>query len=111
MLYKAAVIGEYDSILGFTSLGLEIWPVADALQAADKLQELAGDPRYAVIFITESAAGDNLPLIEKYSTNTMPAVIMIPGVGGETGTAMERLRKIVEKAVGADILFGKEGRA
>ena len=36
----------------------------------------------------------------------LPAVIPIPGVHGNTGAGLERVRACVEKAVGSDILFG-----
>ncbi len=39
----------------------------------------------------------------------LPAIIPIPGSRGNTGLGMQKLRANVEKAIGADILFEKEG--
>ena len=44
--------------------------------------------------------------MEQYRERTLPAVIQIPGVAGNTGAGVEGVRKTVEQAVGTDILFG-----
>ena len=50
-MYKIAVMGAYDSIYGFASLGLDIHPVSDIQEGEEELRRLAtGD--YAVIYIT-----------------------------------------------------------
>ena len=54
-MYKIAVMGAYDSIYGFASLGLDIHPVSDIQEGEEELRRLAsGD--YAVIYITEALA-------------------------------------------------------
>ena len=46
-MYKIAVMGAYDSIYGFASLGLDIHPVSDIQEGEEELRRLAsGD--YAV---------------------------------------------------------------
>ena len=47
-------------------------------------------------------------LIEKYKTQLLPAIILIPGVSGNTGAGVRGVKKSVEQAVGSDILFGSE---
>ena len=44
--------------------------------------------------------------IEQYRENTLPAIIQIPGVSGNTGAGVNGVKKTVEQAVGSDILFG-----
>ncbi len=44
--------------------------------------------------------------LEKYREKTLPAIIQIPGVSGNTGAGVEGVKKTVEQAVGSDILFG-----
>ena len=46
--------------------------------------------------------------IEAYQEQTLPAIIQIPGVNGNTGAGVEGVKKTVEQAVGADILFSQE---
>ena len=44
--------------------------------------------------------------IEEYCEKTLPAIIRIPGVSGNTGAGVKGVKKTVEQAVGSDILFG-----
>ena len=46
------------------------------------------------------------PEIEKYSDSRLPAIILIPSKEGASGNGLMNVRKAVERAVGADILFG-----
>jgi len=104
-MYKLAVMGDWDSIYGFATLGLETFPYSDAAEAGRKLRELA-DGDYAVIYITEALAGKLTAEIDHYRSQRFPAIILIPGVSGNTGAGMSAVRKSVEQAVGSDIIFG-----
>ena len=107
-MYKIAVMGDYDSIYGFASLGLTTFavePGSDPEEAGRTLHNLANS-EYGVIYITEQLAAVLQKEIEKYSTSLMPAIIQIPGVKGNTGAGIAGVRTSVEKAVGSDILFG-----
>jgi V/A-type H+-transporting ATPase subunit F len=103
-MYKIGVIGEKDAVLGFIALGFSVFPVESGEQAAETLKKLA-DERYAVIYITEQAAAGIEHEIEKFRENRFPAIIPIPGIQGSLGIGMKAIKKCVEKAVGADILF------
>lgn len=104
-MYKIAVIGAYDSIYGFATLGLDTFPVSDAQEGETVLRRLAsGD--YAVIYITEALAAELAHEISKYREQVLPAIIQIPGVSGNTGAGVENVKKSVEQAVGSDIIFG-----
>ena len=43
--------------------------------------------------------------IERYRFSRFPAIVPIPGNQGSLGIGMSSVKKSVEKAVGADILF------
>ncbi len=103
-MYKIAVLGDYDSIYGFAALGLETYPVSTHEEAQERLRKLA-DGEYAVIYITEAWAEQLKNEIDKYQDRVIPAIILIPGVSGNTGAGVEKVKKSVEKAVGSDILF------
>jgi len=64
-----------------------------------------------VIYITEGYAGEIIDTMTEYSRKPLPVVLTIPDISGHRGAAMEKIRRTVEKALGADILFGKEGNA
>ena len=103
-MYRIAVLGDYDSIYGFAALGLDIFPEEDPDEAAKKVHGLAGGS-YGVVDITEKLAEELSAVIEKYRERVFPAIILIPGVSGNTGRGVESVRRSVEQAVGADILF------
>lgn len=103
-MYRIAVLGDKDSVYGFSALGLSVFPVNDSENAAGLLKKLAGD-NYAVIYITEALAASISDEIEKYSEMPLPAIILIPGVSGNTGRGIMSVKKSVEQAVGSDIIF------
>ena len=102
---KIAVIGDYDSIYGFASLGLSIFPVEGEEEAVKTLRNLANSG-YGIIYITEEMGVICSKQIAKYNDVMTPAIIQIPGVKGNTGDGIMAVRRSVEKAVGSDILFG-----
>lgn len=103
-MYKIAVLGDRDSIYGFATLGLDTFPVSDAEEGKDTLKRLALTD-YAVIYITESLKAQIEDEIEKYKEMKLPAIIPIPGVSGNTGQGMVDVKRLVEQAVGSDIIF------
>jgi len=102
-MYKIAAMGDRDSVTGLSALGLEIFPMEDARQAARQIKQLAGGG-YAVIYITEALAAKIPEEIDRYRYARVPAVILIPGARGNTGAGLANVRISVEKAVGTDIL-------
>ena len=102
-MYKIAVIGDRESVYGFSSLGLDIYPAYSGSEAKDLIEKLA-EENYAVIYITEALAKDASDIIEKYSRVITPAIILIPGVSGNTGEGMSSVLKSIERAVGSSIL-------
>lgn len=102
-MYKIAAIGDKDSIYGFASLGINIFPVTDPAEGAHILRKLA-DNGYGVIYITEQLAEGMLEEIERYASRPLPAIVPVPSVRGNTGLGLDSVSKFVEKAVGSDIL-------
>lgn len=104
-MYKIAVMGPYDSIYGFAALGLDIFPVTDPEEGRHTLRSLA-EGEYAVIYVTEGLAAGMPQEIEKYKEQLLPAIILIPGIAGNTGAGVRGVKASVEQAVGSDIIFG-----
>ena len=104
-MYKIAVVGDYDSIYGFATLGLEICPAGNREEIRNTLRRLAEED-YGIIYITEAAAPEVESDLEAFQERMLPAVIQIPGVSGNTGAGVQGVRRTVEQAVGSDILFG-----
>lgn len=103
-MYKIAVVGDRDSIYGFAALGLDIYPVNDREEAVKTLKSLA-QGTYAVIYMTEAIVALLGNEVTAYSESRIPAIIPIPGVSGNTGAGIANVKKMVEKAVGSDIIF------
>ena len=104
---KVAVMGDYDSIYGFSALGLDIYPVREKEEGEKTLRKLVlGE--YAIIYIVESLAKELTEEIEKHKEQISHAIILIPGFSGNTGKGIEQVKSFVEQAVGSDILFGDE---
>lgn len=105
---KIGVLGDKDSILGFKAVGVDVFPQTDGERASRLLHQLVKD-RYAVLFVTESLAAQMDEAMERYRAKAYPVIIVIPGNQGSTGLGMQGIRDCVERAVGADILFGEKG--
>lgn len=106
-MYKIGVIGDRESILGFKAVGLDVFPCDESEEAIKVLHRLARE-EYAIIYITEQLYQYMLKEVEEYADLRLPAVIPIPGKDGSLGIGMTSVKKSVERAVGADILFGGE---
>ncbi|MCR5452282.1 MAG: V-type ATP synthase subunit F [Lachnospiraceae bacterium] len=103
-MYKIAVLGDWDSIFGFATLGLDTFPISDPEEGARVLKELA-ESDYGIIYITEALAAKLDTHIQKYADRQLPAIILIPGASGNTGAGIAAVKRSVEKAVGSDIIF------
>ena len=104
-MYKTAVIGDRDSILGFMALGFSVYEVQDPQDAARILHSIASQDDFAVIFITEDTAQGISEDIAHYKDSPLPAITVIPGKKGSGGMGVASMRDAVIRAVGADIMF------
>lgn len=103
MLYRAAVIGDSQTVMGFKAVGLTTVAVSEEKEAARQLHKLA-ETGYAVIYITEQMAALIPQDIGRYNDEPTVAVIPIPSQKGSLGIGLQGLHQAVERAVGADIL-------
>ena len=102
-MYKIAVLGDSDSVLGFKALGLEVCPVSTAEEGRAALHRLAKE-NYAILYMTEQLASQLKADVARYQDALTPAIILIPGKEGSLGIGMANIKTAVERAVGADIL-------
>jgi len=112
--YKFAVVGNVSSVKLYQALGAETYAVTNLDDARNQTEDLfaaakddeAKSAVYAVVFVEEDFYKE-FPedLIERFSRKALPAVIPVPSPkSGDDNFAGNRLRKIVERAVGSDIL-------
>ncbi len=98
-------VGERDAVLCFKAIGMQVIPTETAEETTRALFTLTRQG-VRVIFITENAARAAAEAMERYQGDPQVAIIPIPGSTGAQGYAMSRVKANVEKAIGADILFG-----
>ncbi len=107
-MYKIAMIGDRDSVLGFMALGFAVFEAEAPDVAGAILSRLARSGEYAVIFLTEALARELDEVISHYKDQPLPAITVIPSRAGSEGYGMGQIRRAVERAVGADILFKEQ---
>ncbi len=103
-MYKVGVVGDKDSILGFLALGIDIYPAYGSDEIKKTIHKLV-EEEYAIIYITEQASLLAKETIARYKDLQLPAIIVIPGIGGSMGLGMNEIRESTKRAIGTDILF------
>ena len=103
MAKNIAIIGDPESIKGFSAIGIDIYPSTGSDDHL--LRNVADSDRYAIIYVTEQVYSACEKERARYSERITPAIIPIPGVIGNKNTGRARLSSFVEKAVGSDIIF------
>ncbi len=106
-MYKIGVIGDKQSVLGFKAVGLDVFDCSTREEAENTIKSVADDD-YAIIYITDNLYVEIKDTIYEYNEKRLPAIIPIPGMKGTTGIGLQNIKKSVEKAVGADILFNND---
>ena len=101
--YRIAVIGDWESVMGFRALGLDAYPASTPEEAREIIHKLTKED-CAVIYLTEQLAVKLEDVIARYKDALRPAIILIPGKDGSLGIGMANVKRAVERAVGADIL-------
>lgn len=115
MMYRIAMVGPEEAVAGFSLLGVHIHPAHTAEEALKALYALkkathlddSGRERqtYAIVFVAEDLIANLSQEDERrLSRGALPAIVPLPSHRGSSGQAVERLRHLVERAVGSDIL-------
>lgn len=103
-MYRIGIIGDRESVLGFKAVGFDVADTTEYEAAAAALEAFASK-NYAIIYVTEQIAQLLEAETEKYKDSPSPAIIVLPNNRGSNGMGMKAIKKSVERAVGADILF------
>jgi V/A-type H+-transporting ATPase subunit F len=110
--YHIAIVGPTDMVSGFKALGVEAFNATNATEAIQQLRTIkqisndpANDKTYAVVCVIDDVIqGVDQAEYDKVVAGALPAVVVLPGPAGASGVALERLRKLAEKAVGSAII-------
>ncbi|MGI6157395.1 MAG: V-type ATP synthase subunit F [Saccharofermentanales bacterium] len=104
---KIGVIGDWESIVGFRALGLDVKEALDA-ETAEAILKAWTEEGYAVIFVTEALAESLGPRLSDWQLRYLPAVIIIPSARRPSYFGRQELRTAVRKATGIDLLGQRE---
>jgi len=106
-MYKIALMGNRDTIIGFKLLGVSLFPINKKEEAVEILNKLVKE-KYAVIFVTEEIGCQIIEEIEILQKTSFASITIIPSKSEKKYLGLKILRKNIEKAIGTDILFRKE---
>ena len=101
---KVGVIGDKDSVMGFLALGIDTFTAYEPEEIKKTIHRLIEED-YAIIYITEQASLLAKDYIARFKDDPLPAIIVIPGIGGSLGLGMNEIRESSKRAIGVDILF------
>ncbi len=102
-MYKTAVIGDKQSIMGFSALGIDSFEVNEKSDAQKIISQLVKE-NYAVIYVTEKIFSQISDTVTRLRHETLPVLIPILGISGNTGVGLRQLYESVERAAGSNIL-------
>lgn len=103
MQYKIGVIGKQDAILPFRMMGMKTFSPENENALRNLIAKLVRKD-YGVLYITEDYARQIPDVISHYDKELTPAFIPIPSLHAQTEFGKGRIDKMVEKAVGKNIL-------
>lgn len=112
MAQKMAIIGDGDSVLVFSAVGIDPYPVADEMEVPSLIKKLA--KTYKIIFITDDVAKNNDEVISHYKNSVYPIILPIPSKSGSNGYGEDILNKAITKTLGVNLFLeennDEEGR-
>ena len=103
-MYKIAVVGDRESIFGFSAIGMDIYPAYEEQEIKEIIPKLI-EENYAIIYITENVSIKAQKYLTKLKTNKIPAIVTIPSNTGNMNYGETRIKEMVQKAVGIEINF------
>jgi V/A-type H+-transporting ATPase subunit F len=98
-----AIVGKRETVMPFLATGARVVYVKEG-KCVDTVESLVSEGTKIILF-TEEFIDELSELLLKYRTETLPCLIPIPSGRGKTKLAVERVRGIIKKAVGADIFL------
>ncbi len=110
--YHIAIVGPAEIVSGFSALGVDVLEASNGEEMMVQLSavkrqmlEVAEGKKYAVVCVVESLLeGIDMTEYTKIISGPLPAVVLLPGPDGSSGLALERLRRLAERAVGSAII-------
>lgn len=101
---KMVVIGREQEVFAFCLLGAQVQVTPGADETREAVERLIADRDVSVLLVTEEAAGEAEDMIKRFRFQHPAPVMVIPTPLRAEGRASANLRKLIEEAVGTDLL-------
>jgi V/A-type H+-transporting ATPase subunit F len=98
-----AIVGKRETVMPFLATGAAVVYTREG-ECARAVQDLIREGTKIILF-TEEFIDELADILSKHRTQTLPCLIPIPSGRGKTNIAVERIRSVIKKAVGADIFL------
>lgn len=103
---RIALIGDYETVIGFKLAGLnKAYVVQDETEAEKLIHRLSRDPDIAIIIVTEAMANKIRRILREFYEKTRPVIVEIPDKRGPVPT-LEFVKDLVRRTVGVEIVLG-----
>ncbi|MCK4352021.1 V-type ATP synthase subunit F [candidate division WOR-3 bacterium] len=103
MSTKIAAIGERDVILPFKAIGADIFPVSSPEEAHSVLGKLLKEG-IGIVLVPDDLIPGIKDFLAQTTGTSLPCILPIPGSKGSSGHGTKRLRELIKKAVGVDLM-------
>jgi len=101
---KIAVVGRREDAICYLAAGFAVYEASGDEESLEAVRHADADG-CAVIFLTPEISHLAITLEDEYAEKLTPAVIPLPADINGVNTGSGLLKKYVERAVGADIIF------
>jgi V/A-type H+-transporting ATPase subunit F len=100
---EVVVIGEKNTITGFSLAGVKRTYLPD--DGKENLKSILAEDGLGVLILTERFAEDNREAIEDHqsSKRVTPIIVEVPDVTGPIERAVDPIRELIRRAIGADV--------
>jgi vacuolar-type H+-ATPase subunit F/Vma7 len=98
-----AIVGQKETIMPFLATGAKVI-YADKGECVAVVEDLIKQG-FKIIFFTEEFIDELHDVLQMYRNQTTPCLIPVPTGRGKTKLALERIRRVIKKAVGADVFL------
>lgn len=109
MASKVAIIGDGEAVLAFRAAGVDTYTATDAQIAKETLRKCA--KKYKVILVSDVFCKELDDWLKRFLQEAYPVIVPVPTGEGSNGYAEEKMKEQMERALGVDILFGREDRS
>ncbi len=98
-----AIIGKKEDVLPFLATGVMVCYIKEG--EGERVVEELINQGIRVLFFSDEFLGELDEIIKRFQAETFPCLIPFSFGGGKTKLGIERIRRIIKKAAGADIFI------